>query len=154
MAELTVCLAEPGDWAFIENLGKRTAMDSVSSLRHVEPRVVLENYQRLLTIVADQSHIALIARSEVAEVGFLLMLDRLPDEVTGDPQAFVAYMAVERASRGRGVGTALIRAAQDEARSRGLPYMALMVTEENTGAQALYARAGFVTERRLLCKEL
>ena len=32
--------------------------------------------------------------------------------------------------------------------------MALMVTEENAAARALYERAGYRTERRLLCKTL
>jgi ribosomal protein S18 acetylase RimI-like enzyme len=32
--------------------------------------------------------------------------------------------------------------------------MSLMVTDENAAARALYERAGYVTERRLLCKPL
>ncbi len=82
------------------------------------------------------------------------MLDDLPDDVTGDVQAFVAYMAVEPELRGRGIGAALLAAAEDEARKRGLSYIALMVTEENRAARDLYERAGYVTERRLLCKIL
>ena len=53
-----------------------------------------------------------------------------------------------------GVGSALLERAEDEARKRGAPYMALMVTEENAAARALYERAGYLTERRLLCKAL
>ncbi len=55
---------------------------------------------------------------------------------------------------GRGIGAALAAAAEDEARKRGLSYIALMVTEENRAARDLYERAGYVTERRLLCKIL
>ena len=85
----------------------------------------------------------------------MLLLDDLPDDVTAMPQGFVAYMAVEPVARGgAGIGTALLTAAEDEARRRGLPYMALMVTDENAPARALYDRAGYVTERRLLCKAL
>ena len=97
---------------------------------------------------------ALIAEADGVRVGFMLALDSLPDEVTGDDQAFVVYMAVERASRGAGIGSALLERAEDEARKRGAPYMALMVTEENAAARALYERAGYRTERRLLCKTL
>ncbi len=154
MARLSVRAGGEADRAFIRDLGKRTAMDSVSPVRRASPGSVLESYDRLLEIVEDQSHVALIAESDGKPAGFLLLLDRLADEVTGEPQAFVAYMAVERAYRREGVGAALMRAAEDEARSRGLPYIALMVTEENAAAQALYATFGFVTERRLLCKEL
>jgi ribosomal protein S18 acetylase RimI-like enzyme len=98
--------------------------------------------------------VTLIAERGGERVGFLLLLDQLPDEVTLRPQAFVAYMAVEPCARGTGVGAALLAAAENEARRRLLPYMALMVTEENEAARRLYERAGYRTERRLLCKPL
>jgi len=146
--------ARADDRLFIETLGKRTVMDSVSAGRRPEPASVLESYDRLLEIVESQSHAIYIAEVADERAGFLLMLDQLPDEVTGEPQAFIAYMAVELRFRGAGIGAALLQRAEDEARQRNLPYMALMVTEENAPARALYERAGFVTERRLLCKAL
>jgi ribosomal protein S18 acetylase RimI-like enzyme len=142
------------DWDFIEALGKRTVMDSVSALRTPSPAAVLENFDRLIDIVRSRRHQALIARAGERDAGFILVLDSLPDEVTGEDQAFVAYMAVDRAFRGTGVGTALLAHAENEARRRGAPYLALMVTEENAAARALYERAGYLTERRLLCKTL
>lgn len=151
---IRVRAATKDDRAFIESLGKRTAMDSVSSLRRVDPVVVLENFERLLTIVEQREHFALVAELDGKPAGFMLTLDSLPDEVTGDDQAFIAYMAVERDARGAGIGSALLERAEDEARKRGAPYMALMVTEENTAARALYESAGYCTERRLLCKTL
>ena len=103
----------------------------------------------------DRSHVLLIAQDDVdGPLGFLLMLDDLPDEVTGLLQGFVAYMAVEPDARRRGVGARLLAAAEDAARVRGLPFMALMVTEDNDAARELYAQAGYATERRLLCKPL
>lgn len=152
--QLSIRAATPSDRAFVESLGKRTVMDSVSALRHAEPAGVLENFDRLLRIVERHDHAALIAEDDGVPVGFLLMVTSLPDEVTGQEQAFVAYMAVDRERRGGGIGAALLSAAEDEARKRGMPYIALMVTEENAPARALYDRAGFLTERRLLCKML
>jgi ribosomal protein S18 acetylase RimI-like enzyme len=107
-----------------------------------------------LEIVASQSHVLLIAENAGQRAGFLIVLDSLPDEVTGTAQGFIAYMAVDPAFRRRGVGAALLARAEDEARRRGLPYMSLMVTDENTPALELYQRAGYVTERRMLCKTL
>jgi ribosomal protein S18 acetylase RimI-like enzyme len=98
--------------------------------------------------------VTLVAERDGRPVGFLLLLDDLPDEVTSTPQAFIAYMAVERELRGRGIGKALLEAAESEAKRRGLPYISLMVTEENAAARQLYERGGYVTERRLLCKPL
>ena len=151
---IRVRAATKDDRSFIEGLGKRTAMDSVSSLRRAEPAAVIENFERLLAIVEKREHLALVAEIDGKPAGFMLTLDSLPDEVTGDDQAFVVYMAVERDARGAGVGSALLERAEDEARKRGAPYMALMVTEENAAARALYERAGYRTERRLLCKTL
>lgn len=142
------------DRAFVRELGRRCAMSSVGSLRRASEPTVRAAFDRLCDIVFDQPHAALIAQREERRVGFLLLLDELPDEVTALPQGFVAYMAVEPECRGAGVGAALLAAAEDEARRRGLPYMALMVTEDNAGARRLYERGGYQTERRLLCKPL
>ena len=142
------------DRAFVERLGRDAALSSVGSLRAAPDAVVAGAFDRLVEIVEGQSHVTLIARSDGRRVGFLLMLDDLPDEVTALPQAFVAYMAVDPEFRNRGVGRALLEAAEAEALRRGLPHMALMVTEENRAARRLYERAGFQTERRLLCKPL
>jgi ribosomal protein S18 acetylase RimI-like enzyme len=129
-------------------------MSSVGSLRRATQPAVRAAFDRLCDIVDEQSHVTLIAERNELRVGFLLLLDGLPDEVTSLSQGFVAYMAVEPVHRRAGVGAALLAAAEDEARRRGLPYMALMVTEENAGARRLYDRGGYRTERRLLCKPL
>jgi len=142
------------DRVFVRRLGRRCAMSSVGALRRASEPAVRAAFDRLCDIVDDQSHVTLIAQRAQRRVGFLLLLDTLPDEVTALPQGFVAYMAVEPDSRGAGVGAALLAAAEDEARRRGLPYMALMVTEDNAEARRLYDRGGYHTERRLLCKPL
>jgi ribosomal protein S18 acetylase RimI-like enzyme len=143
-----------GDAAFVKSLGRECAMSSVASLRPAIESNVRAAFDRLYEIVEDQSHVTFIAQRGGERVGFLLLLDRLPDEVTLLPQGFVAYMAVAPGARGDGAGSALLAAAEDEARRRLLPYMALMVTEENEAARRLYERAGYRTERRLLCKPL
>ncbi len=142
------------DRDFVKRLGERCVMPSVGSLRPASESKAREAFDRLCEVVESQSHVTLIARRDGKRVGFLLLLDRLPDEVTLLPQGFIAYMAVDPSSRRDGVGAALLAAAEDEARGRGLPYMALMVTEENAAARRLYAREGYRTERRLLCKPL
>jgi ribosomal protein S18 acetylase RimI-like enzyme len=151
---LQIRRATDGDYAYIADLGKRTVMDSVARLRHPDVRAVEESYERLLHIVDEREHVALIALDDRQRVGFAMFLSALPDEVTGEEQAFLVYMAVERERRGGGIGSALLAAAETHARERGAPYMALMVTEENAAALALYERAGYLTERRLMCKVL
>jgi RimJ/RimL family protein N-acetyltransferase len=52
--------------------------------------------------------------------------------------------------RGRGVGTALVAAAIEWARARGLHKLALSVFPHNDAAIALYRKSGFVEEGRLV----
>jgi ribosomal protein S18 acetylase RimI-like enzyme len=152
--DLRIRVATSDDRGFIESLGKRTVMDSVSAFRDPDPENVLESFERLLSIVHRRDHVSLIAEDGGTRVGFLLFIDSLPDEVTGEDQGFVAYMAVEPERRSEGIGASLLATAEDEARRRHLPYMTMMVTEENAAARALYERAGYRTERRLMCKTL
>jgi ribosomal protein S18 acetylase RimI-like enzyme len=57
-------------------------------------------------------------------------------------------MAVAREWRGRGVGSALLAAAIEWSRKRGLHKLSLSVFPHNTGAIALYRKFGFVEEGR------
>jgi len=57
-------------------------------------------------------------------------------------------MAVAREWRGRGVGSALLAAAIEWARERGLHKLSLGVFAHNAGAIALYRKFGFVEEGR------
>ena len=142
------------DRAFIEDLGKRTVGDSVAAFREAPAAMLEMSYARLVDIVFEQSHVVLIAHDGAERLGFVLMLDASTDEVTLAVQGFIAYMAVEPGRRRAGVGSALLSAAEDEARRHALPYITLMVTESNISARGMYGRAGYVTERRLLCKTL
>ena len=58
-------------------------------------------------------------------------------------------MMVAAEWRGRGVGTALVAAALDAARGRGLHKVTLGVFPHNEAAIALYRKFGFVEEGRL-----
>lgn len=142
------------DRNFVRMLGRRSAVSSVSTLRPASEVVLADAFERLFDIVERQSHVTFIACAGEERVGFLLMLDRLPDEVTLRDQAFIAYMAVEPGWQAKGVGSALLSAAENEARHRRLPHVTLMVSEENDAARRLYERAGYHTERRLMCKPL
>ena len=57
-------------------------------------------------------------------------------------------MLVDRGHRGRGVGSALLRAAIDRARGQGLHKLCLEVFAHNAAAIAMYRKAGFAEEGR------
>lgn len=58
-------------------------------------------------------------------------------------EAEIANIAVHNDVRGRGVGGALLDAALDEARSRGVTSVYLEVRESNASARSLYESRGF-----------
>jgi len=150
----TIRLGDERDHEFIRDLGTRVAETSVSQYRRTMSSLVVLAYEKLLDFIYMQSHVIFIAEDGGERAGFLLLLDMLPDEVSMAPQAFVAYMAVEPARQRRGIGRALLNAAEQAARERGLPAIAMMVTEGNIPALELYSSSGYGTERRLLCKPL
>jgi len=144
----------PADRAFIERCGVESLASSASPLREAPAEALRVNFLRLLDIVHSRSNAIFIAADGELRLGFALLVFDLPDEVTGLPQAFLAYMAVEEGQRGHGIGALLLEACEEEACRAGSPYLGLMVTEGNAAAQRLYERAGYRTERRLLGKKL
>lgn len=61
----------------------------------------------------------------------------------GTSLARLYSIAVEPAQRGRGLGSALLRAAEDAARARGAAYMRLEVRVDDPETQSLYRREGY-----------
>ena len=95
-------------------------------LERIEARTDLE--RTLVAVSADEI------------VGFLVVVERFGFGELG--------MMVARDWRGRGVGSALVAAAIDWARDRGLHKLALSVFPHNEAAIALYRKYGFVEEGR------
>lgn len=64
----------------------------------------------------------------------------------------VAYIAVNEASRGRGIGSMLLNAAEKKAQDLGLNYIELIVGAENNGAIMFYSKQGYSMGRHILSK--
>ncbi|MHC4957916.1 MAG: GNAT family N-acetyltransferase [Planctomycetota bacterium] len=63
------------------------------------------------------------------------------------PRLYIFDVGVDPAHRGKGYGTAALRAIEDEARARGAEQVMLAVFHHNEGAVRLYERLGYqVTE--------
>ena len=86
-----------------------------------------------------------VARIDDEAVGFVTLLRR----VEGDPDdsvpvhAYVSELAVNAAWRGRGIGAAMLRWAEGEARRAGAPELRISAVAVNAGARRLYERTGF-----------
>ena len=71
-------------------------------------------------------------------------------EVHREPKAYIYYddFCVSEKFRGRGVGTALMRRAEEYAQSIGVSAVILHVEESNLRARKFYESRGFTTLRR------
>ncbi len=70
-------------------------------------------------------------------------LSDMADE-TQAGELYIDSLCVAEAFRGRGIASALLRAAIDRARREGFPAVGLLVDTANARAERLYTRLGFV----------
>jgi ribosomal protein S18 acetylase RimI-like enzyme len=101
--------------------------------------------------------VALVAEVDGVVAGFVTVWTRYrSSEPDDDPQehGFVSDLVVLESHRGRGIGRALLHAAEARARAAGVPALRLSVKAGNAGALALYAAEGFAESEIYLEKPL
>ena len=70
-------------------------------------------------------------------------------ELEAPGSLYISALAVAPGCRGRGIGTRLLEAARERARTLGCPALSLICFAENGGARRLYQRHGFrIVDRR------
>ena len=84
----------------------------------------------------------------------VMSLETRQDYFTGRPHGYVAILAVAGEAEGRGVGRALLKAAEDWGRANGLSKLTLAVFTDNRHAKAFYERQGWRPELETWYKEL
>ncbi|MGL4675701.1 MAG: GNAT family N-acetyltransferase, partial [Wohlfahrtiimonas sp.] len=68
--------------------------------------------------------------------------------------AYIIDLAVTEKSRGLGIGTLLLDAADQWAKARNLDYLELGVLENNLGAKKLYEKLGFESMSTIMRRKL
>lgn len=64
-------------------------------------------------------------------------------------RGWVYHLAVDPAARRRGIGSALMRAAEERLRARGCPKINLQVGTDNQAVVRFYERLGYAIEPRI-----
>ena len=99
-----------------------------------------------------RSAVLIAEQTDGTRLGFSEM--KVVEDVTGVERAHVADLAVTDTARRAGVGMALMKAAEQWARDRGLPVLSLDVWSANERGQAFYERLGYRSESLHLIKTL
>jgi putative acetyltransferase len=115
-------------------------------LRNERPPLPARGYRKAFRRAWTTDEANIVAEAEDRVIGHLNVA-REEGPVTRHVASL--GMAVERAWRGRGVGTALLEEAIRWARGVGVEKLALTVYPDNEPARALYRRFGFVEEGRM-----
>ena len=121
------------------SLGERAALFTAGYEGYVVPMHVDETalgwMQEKLDFDLDASR---IAYRDGEPVGLVNLAVR-------DREAWIGGVGVITSARRTGVGEALMRAAHEEARARGVERVWLEVIDSNGGARALYEKLGYAT---------
>lgn len=135
-----------------------TAADVPALIREMEPFNAGERIpwrpaaiERALRRLLDHPELGLVlvATDQDTLLGYTIMTYSYDLEWAG-LDAFVTELWVSPECRGRGVGEALLEAAEQHARASDVHALHLMVRPENEGARRLYAKQGYATVPRLL----
>ena len=137
MSEVAVRMATPDDWAAVAGLlvelGRGVAAGTAEDPTH---RQSFSGHLRQL------GHVTLVAQLDGRVVG---VIDMEYHQRLGDhrPQARVHDVIVTEGARGAGIGTALLRRAEELARKRGCFRMALVTASWREASIAFYRREGW-----------
>jgi len=96
----------------------------------------------------------LVAAGASGELLGFVHLHGARDFFTGEPHGHVSDIVVAPEAEGRGVGQALMAAAEDWARALGFRLLSLHVFDGNARARAFYARLGYRPDIVKLIKTL
>lgn len=99
--------------------------------------------RRIDSILSAAGHHAVVAALDDAVVGLLHVYERPALEKSRE--AVVQALVVDDGCRGKGIGNALMQAAESWARNRGVEAVVLHTRIDRADAQAFYARLGYET---------
>ena len=92
----------------------------------------------------DRNHAVLVAEDDGTVVGFCSLA--VETHWSGSRDVYISALAVDSTREGRGIGRALVAAAQDFARARGVTQLTLLTGAANARARAFYGQLGFHEE--------
>jgi ribosomal protein S18 acetylase RimI-like enzyme len=131
--------------------------------RELDPRIppgeqIADRYlDRMFRRCAEFDGVVLVAEADGSVSGFVSVWTRYRSSEPADDPAehgYVSDLVVSAGHRGRGIGRALLRAAEARARQAGVDTLRVSVKAGNTSALSLYSAEGFENSEIYLEKRL
>ena len=145
-------------------LGLCAVLDEVDALHQkalpdifLDPGGPVRSRAYIASIVEDENACLWVAEHEDQIVGVLKIAVRETRDIpilVPRRYAEISTLAVSRTHRRRGIGTALLSAAEHWALDKHVTQIELHVWEFNEGARAFYEDVGYQTASRKLCRRL
>ncbi|WP_300614686.1 GNAT family N-acetyltransferase [Dokdonella sp.] len=150
-----VRLAQAGDDDFILGLADRFVECELPPWRRRGECAsgLREDIARHLREQPAGSHVFVAEDEDGSPAGFL-HLQTVPDSFTDAKNCHISDLAVAPHCEGRGIGGALLRFAEDWARTHHCRHVTLAVFPRNERALALYQRHGFGLDLLRMAKRL
>lgn len=145
--EIKVRPATLDDRDFVINTARRLAEFGPPPWRSFI-EIVTREQQALEEFFDRPAHgtaILIAGRAGEPQLGYAY-LETQQDYFTGEPCGHVSTLAVCESGEGQGVGSALVRAAEEWSRSRGFRKLTLNVFDANQRAREVYEHLGFCVE--------
>ena len=146
--------ATADDLPFILSLVPRLVTFDLPPWRDAEAvRASSENLLRQAVTTPPAGSALLLASLVNESLGFV-HVETTPEFFTNEPQGYVANLAVKETGEGKGVGKALMEAAEAWTKEQGMRHLTLYVFAGNARARTFYARLGFEEDSLKLIKNL
>lgn len=124
-----LALFEPPPWRTRQEIIEADHPILIGALRHPLPE-----------------HSIIVAEEPAGVIAGFVFSTTKQDYFTGEEHSHIEVLSVSEEAEGRGIGRALLEAAEMWARSRGYPHVTLNVFGVNRRARAVYEKAGYGEE--------
>jgi ribosomal protein S18 acetylase RimI-like enzyme len=151
--ELRIRPAGPGDSPALLALSERLAIGVAPWRDPVKVAAAVRSWvESSLAAAGRDGHAMLVAQYGDHVAGLVSLAERA--HFTGQTDAYVGELVVDAGMEGRGVGQALMAAAEEWAAGRGLACITLETGTRNNRARHFYERSGYQEEDIRLTKPI